>query len=197
MAAKTWRKVESSALTAAGVPEFTYVTDVQASSARRQHRLRDAERLEPRQLQALHREEQRSRQAPGRRSPAICRSARARGRSCRTAVNPNLHVRRHGVRALGDGRRRRALGEDGRRADDPGPRHRDPQARRGSRSPARSGAASSSSTTTVRCASCTPQALGERARLYPLRDAYQYNELGQYEATWGNTTYPNPPTARC
>jgi hypothetical protein len=37
------------------------------------------------------------------------------------------------------------------------------------------------------------QTLGERARLYPLRDAYQYNELGQYEATWGNTTYPNPP----
>jgi hypothetical protein len=39
----------------------------------------------------------------------------------------------------------------------------------------------------------TPQALAERARLYPLRDAYQYDVLGQYEATWGNTTYPNPP----
>jgi hypothetical protein len=39
----------------------------------------------------------------------------------------------------------------------------------------------------------TPQALAERARLYPMRDAYQYSELGQYEATWGNTTYPNPP----
>jgi hypothetical protein len=37
------------------------------------------------------------------------------------------------------------------------------------------------------------QGLGERARLYPLRDAYQYNELGQFEATWGNTTYQNPP----
>jgi hypothetical protein len=37
------------------------------------------------------------------------------------------------------------------------------------------------------------QALGERARLYPLRDAYQYNELGQYEASSGNTAYPNPP----
>jgi hypothetical protein len=36
------------------------------------------------------------------------------------------------------------------------------------------------------------QTLGERARLYPLRDAYQYNELGQFEASWGNTTYPNP-----
>jgi hypothetical protein len=39
----------------------------------------------------------------------------------------------------------------------------------------------------------TPEGLAERARLYALRDAYQYNELGQYEATWGNTVYPNPP----
>jgi hypothetical protein len=39
----------------------------------------------------------------------------------------------------------------------------------------------------------TPQALAERARLYPMRDAYQYNELGQFEATWGNTTYPSAP----
>jgi hypothetical protein len=39
----------------------------------------------------------------------------------------------------------------------------------------------------------TPQALSEKARLYPLRDAYQFDVLGQYEATWGNTTYPNPP----
>ncbi len=39
----------------------------------------------------------------------------------------------------------------------------------------------------------TPEGLAERAHLYPLRDAYQFNELGQMEATWGNTTYPNPP----
>jgi hypothetical protein len=39
----------------------------------------------------------------------------------------------------------------------------------------------------------TPQALAERARLYPMRDAYQYSELGQFEATWGNTTYANTP----
>jgi len=38
----------------------------------------------------------------------------------------------------------------------------------------------------------TPQTLGDKAHLYPLRDAYQYNELGQMEATWGNTTYRNP-----
>jgi hypothetical protein len=39
----------------------------------------------------------------------------------------------------------------------------------------------------------TPQALAEKARLYPMRDAYQYNELGQFEASWGNTAYANPP----
>jgi photosystem II stability/assembly factor-like uncharacterized protein len=39
----------------------------------------------------------------------------------------------------------------------------------------------------------TPQALTEKAHLYPMRDAYQYNELNQVEATWGNTSSPNPP----
>jgi photosystem II stability/assembly factor-like uncharacterized protein len=39
----------------------------------------------------------------------------------------------------------------------------------------------------------SPEALAEKARLYPLRDAYQFNELNQMEATWGNTTYQNPP----
>src|SRR5262249_43111177 len=38
----------------------------------------------------------------------------------------------------------------------------------------------------------TPETLAERARLYPLRDVYQFNELGQMEAVWGNTTYQNP-----
>ena len=37
------------------------------------------------------------------------------------------------------------------------------------------------------------QTLAEKARLYSPRDAYQFNELNQYEATWGNTTYRNPP----
>ena len=39
----------------------------------------------------------------------------------------------------------------------------------------------------------TPQSLAEKARLYPMRDAYQYNELNQVEATWGNTSSANPP----
>lgn len=39
----------------------------------------------------------------------------------------------------------------------------------------------------------TAQSLADRAHLYPLRDAYQFNELNQMEATWGNMTEPNPP----
>jgi len=39
----------------------------------------------------------------------------------------------------------------------------------------------------------TPQTLAEKARLYPLRDAYQFNELNQMEASWGNTASANPP----
>jgi len=39
----------------------------------------------------------------------------------------------------------------------------------------------------------TPQSLAEEARLYPLRDAYQFNELNQVAASWGDTTSPNPP----
>src|SRR5262249_17690144 len=38
----------------------------------------------------------------------------------------------------------------------------------------------------------TQETLAEKARLYPLRDVYQFNELGQMEAVWGNTTYQNP-----
>ena len=39
----------------------------------------------------------------------------------------------------------------------------------------------------------TPQALAEEARLFPLRNAYQFDELGQVRAAWGNPATPNPP----
>ena len=39
----------------------------------------------------------------------------------------------------------------------------------------------------------TADALSEEARLYPLRDAYLFETLGQVEATWGDPTTPNPP----
>jgi photosystem II stability/assembly factor-like uncharacterized protein len=41
--------------------------------------------------------------------------------------------------------------------------------------------------------SVTPDTLERPAALYPLRDAYQYNELGQFPAAWGNVATPNPP----
>jgi photosystem II stability/assembly factor-like uncharacterized protein len=39
----------------------------------------------------------------------------------------------------------------------------------------------------------TPQAMSEEAHLFPLRDAYQYNELTQVSAAWGDIVTPNPP----
>ena len=39
----------------------------------------------------------------------------------------------------------------------------------------------------------TAASLAEEARLYPLRDAYQFETLGQIEASWGDPTTPNPP----
>jgi photosystem II stability/assembly factor-like uncharacterized protein len=39
----------------------------------------------------------------------------------------------------------------------------------------------------------TAQALAGDARLFALRDAYQFNELTQHRAAWGNVATPNPP----
>ena len=39
----------------------------------------------------------------------------------------------------------------------------------------------------------TPQALTEPGRVFPLRDAYLFDELGQAEAAWGNEATANPP----
>jgi len=39
----------------------------------------------------------------------------------------------------------------------------------------------------------TPQALTEEGHLFPLRDAYMFDVLGQVEASWGDPTTPNPP----
>jgi photosystem II stability/assembly factor-like uncharacterized protein len=39
----------------------------------------------------------------------------------------------------------------------------------------------------------TPQALTEEAKLLPLRDAYLFSELTQFDAAWGNESTPNPP----
>ena len=189
---KTWRKVESSALTAAGVPEFTYVTDVQASS-------RDANTVFA-TLNDWNR---------GNFKPYIVKST-DRGRTW-TSISGDLPQRSGAWSVVQDsvnGNVMFAGMEFGLYATVDGGAHwvkmsgvptiqvRDitiQQARRGSRR------------RHVRPRRLHPRRLhraardvgrrrsAERARLYPLRDAYQYNELGQYEATWGNTTYPNPP----
>jgi len=39
----------------------------------------------------------------------------------------------------------------------------------------------------------TAQSLTEDAKLFPLRDAYMFNELSHYGAAWGNESTPNPP----
>jgi photosystem II stability/assembly factor-like uncharacterized protein len=39
----------------------------------------------------------------------------------------------------------------------------------------------------------TPQSLKEEAHLFPLRDVYMFDELGQAEAAWGNEATNNPP----
>jgi photosystem II stability/assembly factor-like uncharacterized protein len=39
----------------------------------------------------------------------------------------------------------------------------------------------------------TAQTFSAQAQLLPVRDAYQYDELGQQRAAWGNETTPNPP----
>jgi photosystem II stability/assembly factor-like uncharacterized protein len=39
----------------------------------------------------------------------------------------------------------------------------------------------------------TAEALAAEARLFPLRDAYLFNELGHHGAAWGNISTPNPP----
>ena len=39
----------------------------------------------------------------------------------------------------------------------------------------------------------SPEMLSQEAALFPLRDAYQYSELGQVRAAWGDPVTPNPP----
>lgn len=39
----------------------------------------------------------------------------------------------------------------------------------------------------------SPQTLSQEAALFRLRDAYQYDELGQVRAAWGDPVTPNPP----
>ena len=188
---KAWRKVEASALQSAGAPEFTYVTDVQASS-------RDANTVFA-TLNDWNR---------GNFKPYVLKSP-DRGRSW-TSVSGDL-PQRSGAWAIAqdsvNGNLMFAGMEFGLYATVDGGAHwvkmsgvptqqvRDLviQKREGDLVAGTFGRGVFILDDYTALRDLTPQGLTERARLYPMRDAYQYNELGQFAAIWGNTTYPNPP----
>lgn len=187
----TWRKVESAALTATGAPEFTYVTDVQAS-------VRDVNTVFA-TLNDWNR---------GNFKPYIVKSP-DRGRTW-TAIAGDLPQRSGAWSVVQDhlnGNLLFAGMEFGLYATVDGGAHwvklsgvptvqvRDVtiQKREGDVVAGTFGRGVFILDDYTALRELSPQTLGERARLYPLRDAYQFNELGQYDATPGNTTYPNPP----
>ncbi len=188
---RAWRKVESSALQSAGVPEFTYVTDVQASS-------RDVN-LVFATLNDWNR---------GNFKPYVVKSG-DRGRTW-TSIAGDLPPRSGAWAIVQDpvnGNLMFAGMEFGVYATIDGGAHwvkmsgvpvqqvRDItiQKREGDLVAGTFGRGVFILDDYTALRDLSAQGLAERARFYPMRDAYQYNELGQIEASWGNTTYPNPP----
>ena len=188
---KTWRKVESASLTAAGAPEFTYVTDLQASP-------RDVNTV----FAALNDWNR------GNFTPYLVKST-DRGRTW-TSISGDLPARSGAWSIVQDGVNGNLMFagmEFGLYATVDGGAHwikmagvptsqvRDIaiQKREGDLVAGTFGRGVFILDDYTALRDVTPQALGDRARLYPMRDAYQYNELGQFEASWGNTTYPSAP----
>ncbi|MEO6238205.1 MAG: hypothetical protein ABIQ52_14500, partial [Vicinamibacterales bacterium] len=188
---KVWRKVDSAALQAGGAPEFTYVTDVQASS-------RDANTVFA-TLNDWNR---------GNFKPYVLKST-DRGRSwtsitgdlpqrsgawsvAQDSVNGNLMFAgmEFGLYATVDGGAHwvKMSGIPTQQVRDVTIHKREGDLIAGTFG---RGVFILDDYTALR--DVTTQALTDKARLYPMRDAYQFNELGQYEASWGNTTYQNPP----
>jgi photosystem II stability/assembly factor-like uncharacterized protein len=188
---KTWRKVDSSALQAGGAPEFTYVTDVQASS-------RDANTVfatlndwnrgnfKPYVLKSTDR---------GRTWTSISGDLPQRSGAWSIAqdtVNPNLLFvgMEFGLYATVDGGAHWV-----KLSGVPTSQVRDItiQKREGDLVAGTFGRGVYILDDYTALRDVTSESLAEPARFYPMRDAYQYSELGQFEATWGNTTYQNPP----
>jgi photosystem II stability/assembly factor-like uncharacterized protein len=190
-AGRTWRKVESTALTVAGVPEFTYVTDVLAST-------RDANTVFA-TLNDWNR---------GNFKPYIVKSG-DRGRTwssisgdlpqrsgawsvAQDSANGNVMFAgmEFGVYATVDGGAHwvKLSGVPTSQVRDITIQKRENDLVAGTFG---RGVFILDDYTALRDLSA--EGLAEKARLYPLRDAYQYNQLGLYEASWGNTTYSNPP----
>ena len=186
-----WRKVESSALTATGAPEFTYVTDVHASPRDVNTvfaTLNDWNRgnFKPYIVKSTDR---------GRTWTAIAGDLPARSGAwsiVQDTLNPNLIFAgmEFGLYVTVDGGARWL-----KMAGVPTSQYRDItiQRREGDLVAGTFGRGIFILDDYTPLRHVTAATLGERARLYPLRDAYLYNELGQYEASWGNTTYRNPP----
>ena len=188
---KNWRKVDSAALTAAGVPEFTYVTDVQPSPRDSNTvfaTLNDWNRgnYKPYVIKSTDR---------GKTWTSIAGDLPQRSGAWSLAAdtaNPNLLFAgtEFGLYASVDGGAHwvKMSGVPTTQVRDITIQRRENDLVAGTFG---RGVFILDDYTALR--ELTPQTLGEKARLYPLRDAYQYDVLGQYEATWGNTTYPNPP----
>ena len=130
----------------------------------------------------------------GRRLPATCRRDRAPGASSQDHVNANLLFVGHGVRRVvhastagSTGCSSRAGSRRPRRAISPFSK------REGDLVVGTFGRGVFILDDYSALRDVTPQALAEQARLFPLRDAYLYNELKQVEAAWGNVATPNPP----
>ncbi len=146
---ENWRKIEKFP----GVPDDTYVSDVERLAARRRHRLRRVRQPQERRLQAL----------PAARAPTAARPGRpiagdlpergTRVDDRRGLREPEPALRRHRVRPVLHHRRRQEVDPaQGRPADHRRARPGDPEARERPRRRPRSAAASTSSTTTRRCA---------------------------------------------
>jgi hypothetical protein len=188
---KSWRKVDSSALQTAGVPEFTYVTDLQPSPRDVNTvfaALNDWNRgdFKPYVLKSTDR---------GRTWSSIAADLPARSGAwslAQEAVDANLMFAgmEFGLYVTVDGGAHwvKMSGVPTIQVRDVTIHRRENDLVAGTFG---RGVFVLDDYTPLRDVSA--QALSERARLYPLRDANLYNELGQYEATWGNTTYPNPP----
>ena len=169
-------------------------------AARRQHGVRRAQQLAARRLQAVPRQEHRSR-------PDVHEHHRQPAGSPRRLVgDPGSRqrqpaVRRHRVRRVHERGRRAALGAaQGRHAGRAGARHDGAEAREAISWSATFGRGFYVLDDYSPLRELAAQALSEEAHLYPLRDAYIYSQTGMAPAGTagigpmsGNWSAPNPP----
>ena len=181
-----------------GVPEYTYVTDVLAVAARRQHRLRDASTTTSAATSSPTSSRAPTAAGPGRRSPAICPQRSGAWSVVQDHVNGNLLFAGHGVRRLVHRRRRRALdAAEGRPAGDRRRATCTIQRRENDLVVGTFGRGVFVLDDYSALRELTPQALTEEARLLPAaRRLHLRASSGSSRRAWGNETTPNPPYRR-